>query len=141
MRRLQLCLFILVINLSACNNLKLDPTHSTLTEAEYLSHHDSAFSGENQNIHFQPNEVISTDELLENQIRGKIKQYFPTYTSDVIVDGNRIIISSLYSEDDQKTKGIRNVVGKLGKGREIIIVTDEVFGIYRNTQNKIKYEN
>lgn len=133
----SIALFILFFALSGCNNLKIDPAHSTMTEAEYLSHHNSPLSHSSENIYFEPNDVISTDDLLEKQINGRVRQTYPNLLTDVIVDGNRIIISSIDSQNETMNQGIRKAVGKLSHGRKLIIVTDDVFQTYRKSQIKI----
>ncbi len=121
---------ILLIVMTGCYNLTIDPDHSNLTEAEYLSHYASPDSRGTKTVHFEPNDAIFTDELLEDQIKGKIGQVYPDFSPDVIVDGDRIIVSGLDSENEAISQGIRKAVGKLSEGRKLVIVTEDVFRMY-----------
>ncbi|MFZ3587727.1 hypothetical protein ACOI1C_00325 [Bacillus sp. DJP31] len=134
-------LIFLLISFTGCNNLAIDPSHSNMTESEYISHHASPLSHNSKAVHVEPYDAISTDKLLENQINGKIKQEFPSLTTDVLVDGERIIVSGFHKEDEETSQGIRKAVGQLSKGRQLVIVTDDVFRLYEKSHRIEKLSN
>lgn len=86
---------------------------------------------------FEPNEVISTDELLEERISGKINQAFPNQTVQVLVDHDRIIVTGVQTDDEPTAKKIREAVGKMDHKRKLVIVKEDVFTMYRKAHDQI----
>ncbi|KAA0546919.1 hypothetical protein FZW96_13075 [Bacillus sp. BGMRC 2118] len=90
----------------------------------------SPLSHSPRTVGYEPNDTLSMDHLLAGRIKGKIKQALPNERVKVLVDGNRIIISSLNRENDEIVKQIRHSVGDLSNGRSLIVVSEEVYQLY-----------
>jgi hypothetical protein len=105
------------------------------TNREYGAFQGTGLSHGPQPVRFEPNETISVDNLLADRIKGKIKQALPDEDVKVLVNRNRIIVSSPRRENEEITGQIRRAVGKTSEGRSLVVVTDEVFQLYNNQQN------
>ncbi|WP_456275303.1 hypothetical protein [Bacillus sp. AK128] len=128
MKWLLLCLFPL---LSGCQLLLMGPTNADHPyQPSPLAHGVTP-------ARFEPNEIISTDGLLENRIGGKINQAFPNENIHVLVDQDRIIVSGVPTDDKPTAKVIREAVGKLSHRRKLVIVNEEVFNMYKQAHDKI----
>lgn len=91
-----------------------------------------------KSVSFEPNDTLSMDHLLAGRIKGKIKQALPNEQVKVLVDGNRIIISSPKRNDEEVVKQIRHSVGDLSNGRKLVVVSEDVFQLYQKG-NKGRY--
>jgi hypothetical protein len=127
---------VIGLSLAGCNNLTMGPTPPYSTTTEYSSRHPSPLSHGPTSVHFEPNETISTDELLQDRIKGKIKQAFPDKEMNVLVDRDRIIVSGLPTDNEPTAKRIREAVGKLSNKRKLVIVTEDVFRMYHEAHEK-----
>ncbi|MBM7663052.1 hypothetical protein JOC85_003878 [Bacillus mesophilus] len=125
MKKILFILIIIIISLlSGCQLLMMGPSNTQ-------SQHTSPLSPGVTPTRFEPNEVISTDELLQERISGKINQAFPEQEVQVLVDRDRIIVSGVKTEDEPTAKIIREAVGNMSHRRKLVIVTEDVFDMYR----------
>jgi hypothetical protein len=131
-----LCLSVICLSLSGCINFTMGPNPPYSTNPNYTSRHLSPLSHGPTSVHFEPNETISTDELLQDRIKGRINQAFPDKEMNVLVDQDRIIVSGLPTDNEPTDKRIREAVGKLSNKRKLVIVTDDVFRMYHDAYEK-----
>jgi hypothetical protein len=125
-------LFILTIIslLSGCQLLMMGPSNTQFKQTSPISPGVTP-------TRFEPNEIISTDELLQGRISGKINQAFPDQDVHVLVDQDRIIVSGVLTEDEPTAKKIREAVGKMSHRRKLVIVNEDIFDMYRKAHENI----
>jgi hypothetical protein len=126
MREVIITLFILI--LSGCT--LASPSDSHRHEEGFLER--TALSHSPKHVRFDPNETIFVDNLLADRIKGKIKQALPNEDVKVLVTGNRIIVSSPKRDNEEIAGQIRRAVGKASEGRSLVVVTDEVYQLYKD---------
>jgi hypothetical protein len=128
----MLFLLIIISLLSGCQLLMMGPTST----GNHFQRNSPLTHGVTP-ARFEPNEVILTEELLQNRISGKINQAFPNQNVRVLVDNDRIIVSGVQTEDEPTAKIIRHAVGKMSHRRKLVIVTEDVFEMYNQAHDKI----
>ncbi|WP_246939426.1 hypothetical protein [Bacillus pinisoli] len=130
----NLVIFICLISfLTGCQLLMSGPTQS-----DHNFHYPSSSVSHGVTpSKYEPNEIISTDKLLEERISGKINQAFSDQTIQVLVDRNRIIVSGVPTDDEQSAKRIRAAIGNMSHKRKLIIVEKDVFNMYKKAHENI----
>ncbi|MBM6618030.1 hypothetical protein [Bacillus suaedaesalsae] len=127
---IMLCLLLYI---SGCGNI--GPEQANSARGSLLP---TALSHAPRSVGYEPNDTLSMDHLLAGRIKGKIKQALPNEQVKVLVDGNRIIISSPNRENEEVVKQIRHSVGDLSNGRSVIVVSEDVYTLY-DKGNKNRY--
>jgi hypothetical protein len=128
---------IFVLIFSGCTNIE---NPSDKNRSEYGAFHGTVLSHGPKPVHFDPNETISVDNLIADRIKGKIKQALPDEDIKVLVTRNRIIVGSSRRENEEIAPQIRKAVGKSSEGRSLVVVTDEVYHLFKNAKNREKKE-